>query len=113
MGIEVRLTDRELPASPAFVRFLAQALSRTAIEHQGWPDQVSEELAHADPAQLSLTLEAAEQVMRRGRELVARAYSLFAALLTGNLDPLAAFHSRFRFVTVTGIPRTGGSYLTA
>src|SRR5579863_2347628 len=105
MGIEVRLTDRELPASPAFVRYLAQALSGTAIEHQGWPDQVSEELAYADPAQLSLTLEAADQVMRngRGRELVARAYSLFAALLTGNLDPLAAFHSRFRFVTVTGI----------
>jgi len=115
MGIEVKLTDRELPASPAFVRFLAQVLSRTAIEDQSWPDQVSEELTHDDPAQRRMTLEAAEQVMRngRGRELVARAYSLFMALLTGDLEPLAAFHSRFHFVIVTGIPRTGGSYLTA
>jgi hypothetical protein len=48
-----------------------------------------------------------------GREGVARAYALLASLLSGDVACLTEFHSRFHFISVVGIPRTGGSYLTA
>lgn len=38
---------------------------------------------------------------------------LLFELFTGDLETLLEFQSRFRFVTFIGIPRTGGSYLTA
>lgn len=49
----------------------------------------------------------------RGREIIARAYGLLAALLTGDLAPLRELQARFRFVNVVGAARSGGSYLTA
>jgi hypothetical protein len=115
MGIEFTLSDRQFPASPAFVRFLAQRLATGHPEREPWPDQISEGLWHAKPELARITRECAERVMRDriGREHVARAYALFVALLTGNLDALATFHARYRFIAVIGIPRTGGSYLTA
>ncbi len=115
MGIEFKLSDRELPASPAFVRFLARALSPAHLASEVWPDQISEQLWHAEAAREQDVGRATEEVMsaERGRAWVARAYSLFVSLLTGDLEPLAELQSRFRFITVTGIPRTGGSYLTA
>jgi hypothetical protein len=115
MGIELKLSDRELPASPVFIQFLAHALLPTAAEPQVWPDQLSEQLWHVDAEQHQRVARAAEQVMRveQGRAWVARAYSLFVSLLTGDLEPLEQLQSRFRFIIITGIPRTGGSYLTA
>jgi hypothetical protein len=115
MGIELKLTDRELPASPAFIRFLGQTLAPGATAPQVWPDQVSEQLGQRDDEPADNVTRLAEQIMRtqQGRDRVVRAYALFFALLTGALEPLAEFHSRFRFITVTGIPRSGGSYLTA
>jgi hypothetical protein len=115
MGIELKLSDREFPASPAFIRFLAQRLSHGATDSQIWPDQISEQLVHSDDEPSDKVSQLAEQVMRtqQGRDWVVRAYSLFVGLLTGTLDSLAEFQSRFRFITITGIPRSGGSYLTA
>jgi hypothetical protein len=117
MGIEFKLSDRELPASPAFIRFLAHTLSGSgrAADQQGWPDQISETLWRADSEYHRGAIEAAERVMSdaKGRALVARAYALLVALLTGDLPPLESFQSRFHFIVVVGIPRTGGSYLTA
>jgi hypothetical protein len=115
MGIEFKLSDRELPASPAFIRFLAQTLAPADAEPQAWPDQISEQLWHADPEQEQRVARATEQVMctDQGRAWVARAYSFFVCLLTADLAPLEEFQARFRFITITGIPRTGGSYLTA
>ncbi len=47
------------------------------------------------------------------REHIARGYRLFLTLLTGILAPLQSLQRRYRFVTINGIARTGGSYLTA
>ncbi len=115
MGIELKLTDRELPASPAFIRFVGQSLTAGARAPEVWPDQLCEQLAHPDDEPADTMIRLGEQIMRtpQGRDRIVRAYGLFFSLLTGALEPLAAFHSRFRFITVTGIPRSGGSYLTA
>ncbi len=116
MGLEFTLTDRELPVSPAFVRFLAQRLNvglPPAAEH--WVDQRSERLLDAEEhAQAQAAIDAAAVMQEAaGREWIARAYSLFCALIIGNVEHLSEIRSRFHFVTVIGIPRTGGSYLTA
>ncbi len=115
MGIEFKLSDRELPASPAFIRFLDELLSGSGAGHEVWPDQLSEQLAPRRMEDQRRAAEAAERVMSAttGREAVARAYGLLAALLTGDTAALAPFHERFRFVNIVGVPRTGGSYLTA
>jgi hypothetical protein len=115
MGIEFKLSDRELPASPAFIRFLDAALSGRKPVCEAWPDQLSEELVGGPGKDPQLLAEAADRVMRDtlGRERVIRAYGLLASLLIGDTDALECFHSRFHFISVVGIPRTGGSYLTA
>src|SRR5579864_1394847 len=115
MGVEFKLTDRELPVSPVFIRFLAQLLCGRPFEGEIWPNQLSEALPRATDDLHRQATEAAELVMAdaTGRVLVARAYSLLFALLTGTLLPLDELLSRFHFINVVGIPRTGGSYLTA
>jgi len=113
MGIEFKLSDRELPASPAFIAFLDRRITGVLPPPSLWADQTREEMArgrrHGD------WQASASRVMAdvRGRERVARAYSLLAALLVGNREALLSIQSAFRFVCVTGIPRSGGSYLTA
>lgn len=115
MGIEITLTDRQFPVSPAFIRFLAQRLELTEVPAERWPDQVSEDLVPSPDEPPGTVERLAEQVMNvsSGREWVARAYELFVALLAADPQALTQFQSRFRFITVSGIPRSGGSYLTA
>jgi hypothetical protein len=48
-----------------------------------------------------------------GRNLLARSYSLLYSLLAGDLAPLYELQSRYHFVGILGVPRSGGSYLTA
>lgn len=95
--------------------FLADLLAGGRTEPEIWFDQTSETLVRRGEEEPQRIAEAADRVMQdpRGRELVTRAYTLLVALLLGDLQALTAFHSRFRFINVIGIPRTGGSYLTA
>ena len=115
MGIEFKLTDRELPVSPAFIHFLAQRLGGHASTHEIWADQLSEGLMRPEGDMHQEATKSAAAVMdtAAGRERVARAYRLLCALLVGDMAQLSALRSPFYFVTVIGIPRTGGSYLTA
>lgn len=115
MGVEFKLTDRELPTSPVFICFLAQLLRNRPFDREIWADQRSEALAASDADLNRRATAAAELVMNSaaGREQVARAYTLLFALLTGDLAPLRELQSRFHFINVMGIPRSGGSYLTA
>jgi hypothetical protein len=114
MGLEFKLSDRELPVSPVFVHFLAQVLERLPFDREVWAEQRSETLS-SNEVDLNRVADAAALVMGSafGRERLTRAYTLLFALLTGDLGPLSELQSRFHFVTCIGIPRTGGSYLTA
>ena len=107
MGIEFKLTDRELPASPAFITSLADRLARTELAPEIWPDQTSEALAQVEVKERGLAVAAAaERVMNDpvGRRWVTRAYTLLIAFLTGDLDQFTALQSRFQFISVFGIP---------
>ncbi len=114
MGVEIKLTDQQLPVSPAFVDYLYRRIHAHDADAT-WQDQVSETLV---PGEFGKRLEhargVAEEVLAHplGQKVIFRAYELFTALLTGDEAKLAAFHSRFRFIVVVGCPRHGGTYLT-
>jgi hypothetical protein len=114
MGIEIKLTDRELPASPVFIDFLHRQIS--GQNHVvSWNDQISETLLPMDAeGRIRQAQGVAEAVMAHplGQRGIFRAYELFTALLTGDERRLQAFHDRFRFVVVVGCPRHGGTYVT-
>ena len=114
MGLEFKLSDRELPVSPVFVCFLAQVLRGLPFDREIWAEQRSESLS-LNEIDLNGVAAAAALIMGSalGRERLARAYTLLFSLLTGDLSLLQELQSRFHFVTFVGIPRTGGSYLTA
>ena len=115
MGVEIRLTDRELPVSPVFIDFLAHLLDGRPFNDREWADQTSEALNFGLPELQRRAEAAAPGVMNdaRGRAHIGRAYSLLLALLTGDFAPIGELQRRFHFINVIGIPRTGGSYLTA
>src|SRR5579864_6464454 len=100
MGIEFKLTDRELPVSPVFVSFLEQIVAKRPFKGEIWADQRSEALSAWDSAMDRQADEAAHAVMAdpAGREGVVRAYGLLAALITGDLSPLLELQSRFHFI---------------
>lgn len=114
MGVEIKLTDQQLPVSPAFVDYLYRRIHGHGADAT-WPDQLSETLV---PGEFGKRLEhargVAEEVLAHplGQKVIYRAYELFTALLTGEEAKLAAYHGRFRFVVVVGCPRHGGTYLT-
>jgi hypothetical protein len=114
MGIEIKLTDRELPVSPVFVDFLAHLVDGRVFEDHEWSDQISEKLNYAQRDIMERAPKDAERVMATpgGRNAVARAYQWLLALLTGDTNSLREVQLRYHFVNIVGIPRNGGSYLT-
>ncbi len=115
MGAELKLTDREVPVSPVFIAFLSQVLTHRPFEGEIWAHQLSEALSPPDGNLHLRASEAADVVMGNplGREFLARSYGLLYSLLAGDLAPLYELQSRYHFVVVLGVPRSGGSYLTA
>ena len=114
MGVEVKLSDRELPVSPVFVDFLAHLVDGREFTDREWYDQLSEQLNYAQRDLVQRAPKDAERVMAdaRGRAAIARSYHWLLALLVGNQQALRELQLRYHFVNVVGIPRTGGSYLT-
>ena len=114
MGIELKLTDRELPVSPVFIDFLVHRVDNRPFKDHEWHDQISEQMNRASRDITQNASKDAGRVMASpvGRKAVARSYELLLALLTGDLNALRDLQLRFHFVNVIGIPRNGGSYLT-
>lgn len=114
MGVEIKLSDRDLPVSPVLVDFIHRRIHGRAADAL-WHDQVSEVLVPAETEKrIEHARDVAESVIAHpiGQRVIFRAYELFTALLTGDEAKLTAFHRRFRFIVVVGCPRHGGTYLT-
>ncbi len=112
MGLTLTLTDREIPASPSFIEFLHADL--TGAEHYvgSWFDQ-QEEGMHRDNERYEGIQEKAKFVLGHpdGQRQIVRSYRFFKEMLTGRPNELRDL-TRYRFFFVTGIPRTGGTYVT-
>ena len=114
MGVEIKLTDKELPVSPVFVDFLAHIVDGRQFEGAGWHDQLSEELSNDHVRVMEKAQENAGRIMasEAGQRHVARAYQLFLALMTGDFDQIRDIQFKYHFINIIGVPRNGGSYLT-
>jgi hypothetical protein len=114
LGVEIKLTDKEFPVSPAFIEFLHHQITEQPLD-ASWHDQLSEVLVVTDgEKKLEVARSVAEQVMLHplGRQAIYRSYELFTAMLTGVPEKLRPLQERYRFICVVGCPRHGGSYLT-
>jgi len=114
MGVEIKLTDKELPISPAMIEFLDHYIAGKAQEAT-WSDQLSETLVPTEAEQrFQYAQSVADKVLQDplGQQAIYRAYDLLAAISIGTTQKLKALHERYRFICVVGCPRHGGSYLT-
>ncbi len=114
MGVEIKLSDNELPVSPVFVDFLAHVIDNKDFEKAKWGDQLSEELSSDQKHVIEQAAANAQRVIAdpEGQKHVARSYELLVALLTGNLEVIKDIQLKFHFINIIGAPRNGGSYLT-
>jgi len=101
--------------SPVFIDFLAHWLESGPCGAADWFDQVSEGPSKAWHNMVGR----AEAVLQRlalderALQIIEKSHGWFKALLLGETQELDSLHERFHFVPIVGIPRTGGSYLTA
>jgi hypothetical protein len=100
--------------SPFFIDFIAHWLDGTSFDGQAWVDQTVEalnsnaELLRSSNMRLErlITDEIAQSVIKQ-------VYQWFYELCTIPADAVKKLHDRFKFIAIVGVPRTGGSYLTA
>lgn len=114
MGVEIKLSDRDLPVSPVFIDFLHHIVEEIPFEGAIWGDQLSEALSNEQARLLQSAADNARVVLnsRIGQQAIGRAYELLVALITGNIDAIKDIQLKFHFINIIGVPRNGGSYLT-
>lgn len=113
MGVEIKLTDRDFPVSPAFIDFLHGYIAGK-VSTVTWHDQQSEQLVPARFDEVvGHAVAVAEEVLQHpiGHRAIYRSFELLTAFLTGRSDKLRSLHERHRFICVVGCPRHGGTYL--
>lgn len=111
MGLSLTLTDKELPASPAYIEFLHTTLTGGSYVAGSWYRQEDESLSRNDERYQDIQAKADAVVADpQGKAWLLRSYRFFKELLTGNPATLRDLQ-RFHFFFIVGIPRTGGTYL--
>ena len=87
MGVEIKLSDNELPVSPVFVDFLAHIIDNRDFEKAKWGDQLSEELSSDQKKVIEQAAANAQRVIAHpdGQRHVARSYELLVALIQHRL----------------------------
>jgi len=114
MGVDIKLSDEQLPVTPVFIDFLRHIVEGKEFGGHEWHDQLSEELNTEQQAVIEAAAENAKKVVESplGQQYIMHAYQLFVALLTGDTAPIRDIQFRFHFINIIGVPRHGGSYLT-
>ena len=106
MGVEIKLSDNELPVSPVFVDFLVHVLEKREFEKARWGDQLSEELS-ADQREII------ERAHAGGAQVVMAADLLALTLIAapGDLGADIAVGSSQRFGVPLGFGGPHAGYL--
>jgi hypothetical protein len=114
MGVEIKLSDRELPVSPVFIDFLHHVVADIPFSGAMWGDQLSETMNSEQRRLQKSAVEHAASVLANplGQRAIARAYEILVGLLTGNVALIKDIQLKFHFVNIIGVPRNGGSYVT-
>ncbi|MDP7118988.1 MAG: hypothetical protein QF395_01600, partial [Arenicellales bacterium] len=87
MGVEIKLTDNQLPVSPVFIDFLLHIVEDIPFEGAQWGDQLSEVMLSDQRRIVEQAPENAKRVLaqQQGQAAIGRAYKLLLALLTGDV----------------------------
>lgn len=113
VGIEIKLTDKELPISPPLIDFLHRHISGGNYG-SGWHDQLQENLSNDAAETLAVAERHIAEVLRHplAVQAINRSYQLLLSIMFGGMATLRELQDRYRFIVVVGYPRSGGSYLT-
>jgi hypothetical protein len=109
------LSEKNLSVSPVFIDFLSRWLDRSGFSNEHWPDQRSEQLFNTRGGMRSRAQCRFERLISDeiAQEVIAEVYQRFYELASGRFETMANIYKRHQFLAVVGLPRTGGSYLTA
>ena len=102
MGVELKLTDSELPVSPIFVDFLRHIVDDAPFEEAQWGDQLSETMLSDQRRIIERAPENAKRVLEteQGQRAIARSYELLLSLMTGDVDAIKDIQLRFHFINI-------------
>jgi hypothetical protein len=97
------------------VEFLAHWLQPEGYRGAQWFDQTTEGMSEDWPQMVQKADAYLQRLMldERALRIIERAKDWFEKLVRGDMRALNALHERCSFIAVIGVPRTGGSYLTA
>jgi hypothetical protein len=104
-----------LPVSPVFIDFIARWLDQQGFANERWPNQRSEALYNSRATMQSRAQWRLERILSNeiAQKAIEDVYQRFGEMAAGHLDEVKRIYKRHQFLAVVGIPRTGGSYLTA
>src|SRR3989344_3318575 len=113
MGIEIKLTDKELPISPPLIEFLHRHISG-GNHSSGWHNQLQESLSNDAAETLAVAERNIAEVLRHplAVQTINRSYQILLCIMFGGMAILQELQSRYKFIVVVGYARSGGSYLT-
>jgi hypothetical protein len=112
---QINLCASEVPLSPVFIDFLARWLDKSEVRDELWADQISERLINPVPAMRDMAVARLQRLMldENAQRAIETVYRWLHDLMTDPTEALQELHSKFKFISVVGLGRTGGSYLTA
>ncbi|HHL31004.1 MAG TPA: hypothetical protein ENJ41_00365 [Oceanospirillales bacterium] len=114
MGLEIKITDSQIPPSKDFLDFLFRFRSGKAF-NENWYDQLSEKLKPGSQQQVEERLKKhankalTDEVIKRA---LMQSYNYTMAILLGEIEMIRNVFQKYKFIFVIGCPRSGGSYLT-
>lgn len=114
MGLEIKLSDSQIPPSKDFLDFLFRFRSGKSFK-ETWYDQLSEKLKSGSGQQVEERLKQhankplTDEVVKQA---LVQSYNYIIAILLGELEMLRQVLQKYKFIFVIGCPRSGGSYLT-
>lgn len=105
---------QQLPLSPVFIDFLARWLDNPQFAGELWFDQRTETLSNFTTVMRCMARHRLERLLtdETAQEAIEAVYRRFYGLAMNCSETLKGAHERYRFISVVGAPRTGGSYLT-
>ena len=114
MGLEIKLSDSQIPPSKDFLDFLFRFRSGKDF-NETWYDQLSEKLKPGSQMDVEERLKKhankplTDQVIQQA---IMQSYNYTVAILLGEIEKIRQALQKYKFIFVIGCPRSGGSYLT-
>ena len=102
------------PLSHVFIDFLSRWIDGGSFDREHWSNQTHEVLNSDSMPRRSANVRLDRLTLsREAKIIIGNVYDRFSDLCSGKSEILKELHRRFKFLVVVGIPRNGGSYLTA